>query len=87
MISKHVAEILAAFNNSNSITGFLKDRDKKILKLSVVSSNYTPISNMEPVIELSNGKTIYPQDLEFAILDSEQRGKTVKLGNYSFICN
>jgi hypothetical protein len=88
MISKHVQEILQIFSSAKGVTGLLLERGKKPLKISIVSSQYSPIVDTDIVFELSNGKTILSQDLEFATIKSTPQDlMTIELGNYQFFCN
>jgi hypothetical protein len=83
MISKHVQEILSALSGAESVSAVLMERSKKPNQIFITSSNYSPLTYSDPVMQLSNGKIILTQDLEFADIND----KSIKLGNYEFFLN
>jgi hypothetical protein len=87
MISRHVQEILAAFNSSSRITCSYKENGKKPVGLMINFSSLSPTSEYELVFELSSGKTIRCQDLEFAEIRNTPTDTIVQLGGYQFYCN
>lgn len=78
MITKHLHEVISLLNKADKIHAYIWDGYSRH-PLKVSSLNYSPLSYDDIIMELSNGKTIYAKDLEFAeIINSNE----VVLGNY-----